>query len=231
MMRPHTQTGWLLVAGAFLLFVPYAVLAFTFDYPDILRQDSGTILTRFHEAGPSLIWTWWAFAMVGLPLLVACVQLGQQLETRLPFMRWATTLGVVGLVVQMTGLLRWVFVVPVLARSYATGDAATQAAARVGFELMHQLGGVLLGEHIGQLFTIAWTISLAYALGHLGLLPRWAVIWGYVAGGIYLLAQTELFATVMPGLPVVGVAGWLGSTLWLVWLLIVGVRYQGPTRV
>gem|GEM_PF-5539551 len=43
---------------------------------------------------------------------------------------------------------------------------------------------------------------------------------------IYLLAQAELFAMVMPGFRVWGLAGFLGSTLWLVWLIIVGVRFR-----
>ena len=32
-------------------------------------------------------------------------------------------------------------------------------------------------------------------------------------------------ATVMPGFPVWDMAGFLGSTLWLLWLILVGVRF------
>jgi hypothetical protein len=41
----------------------------------------------------------------------------------------------------------------------------------------------------------------------------------------YLLAQAELFATVLKGFPVWDRAGFIGSTLWLVWLIIVGVIF------
>ena len=37
------------------------------------------------------------------------------------------------------------------------------------------------------------------------------------------MAQAELFATVMPQFPVWELAGLIGSTLWLVWLVVVGV--------
>ena len=46
-----------------------------------------------------------------------------------------------------------------------------------------------------------------------------------MASVIYLLAQAELFATVIPGFPVWDMAGFIGSTLWLIWLIIVGFKF------
>ncbi|WP_375448053.1 DUF4386 domain-containing protein [uncultured Fibrella sp.] len=223
-----SATGRFLIAGAVLLFIPYTILTITFDYPDILRQDSGLILTRFQAGGASLIWTWLAFALVGLPLIPAYSRLGQWLETNsgvdTPNVRWATSIGVVGLVVQMVGLLRWTFVVPVLARTFvAATNQVTREACRIAFITIHQYGGVVLGEHLGQLFTIIWTVVLTGTLGRAGVLKRGWVVLGYGSSAIYLLAQAELLATVLPGLPVWGLAGFLGSTLWLVWLIGVGV--------
>jgi hypothetical protein len=195
-----------------------------FDYPDVLRLSPATILTRFHAGGDALILTWWAFAVMGLPLIPAYVQLGQLLEHRLGSARWATVIGVLGLVVQLVGLLRWTFVVPVLAAHYVEGTAMAKEASVVAFKVVHQYGGVVLGEHLGQLFTIAWTILMSRAMGRLELLPRWAVGLGYAASVIYLLAQTELFATVMPSVSVVGFAGLVGSTLWIGWLVVLGGR-------
>jgi hypothetical protein len=223
----HTNKtiGLLLIIGGVLLLIPYTILSMTFEYPDILRQDTGIVLTRFHEGGSSLIWTWWAFGVVGLPLLGAYILIGQKLENTVSYVRLATSIGVIGLVVQMVGLLRWTFVVPVLAHNYMTGDAMTKAASVVSFQLIHQFGGVLLGEHLGQLFSIAWTVMLTAAFVQLQLMPRWINVLGYVASGIYLLAQTELFATVMPGIPVVDLAGFIGSTLWLLWLILIGIQF------
>jgi hypothetical protein len=217
--------GLSLVVAAAAVLVPYGILTAIFDYPDILRQDAGAILSRFHQGGATLIWVWWAFAIVGLPLLAAYVLLGQRLEGRWPWARLATTLGVISVVVQVIGLLRWTFVVPVLARTYATtSDPAAREAAKAAFQTVHQLGGVLLGEHLGQLFTIGWTVMIAAALDTLRLMPKWVTRFGYVAAAIYLLAQAELFATVIPTFPVWDLAGLIGSTLWLAWLIVVGWR-------
>lgn len=223
--KTEKTIGALLIVGGILLFIPYSILSITFDYPVILRQETGEILTRFYEGGSSLVWTWWAFAVVGLPLLGAFILLGQQLENRLSWVRTATYLGVISLIVQMVGLLRWTFVVPVLANRYVNDNEMTREAVTVAFQVIHQYGGVVLGEHLGQLFTIAWTVLMSRAFQQLRLLPTGLIWLGYVASGIYLLAQLELFHTVLPGVPVLGLAGFIGSTLWLIWLIVVGVKF------
>ena len=224
-MRNEKTIGILLIAGAIGVFIPYTILTMTFEYPDILRQDTGTILTKFHEGGSSLIFTWWAFAIMGLPLLITYILIGQKFESRLRFIRWVTTIGVISGIVQIVGLLRWVFVIPVIANSYVTGDAAAKAASTSSFQTIHQFGGVLLGEHLGQLFTIIWTVMICYAFIKLNIFSKWVSWVGIIASLIYLLAQAELFATVIPSFPVWGMAGFIGSTLWLVWLIIVGVKF------
>lgn len=222
--KTEKTIGILLIISGVLLFVPYTILSITFEYPQILRQDIGFVLNKFHDGGNALIWTWWTFAMVGLPLFPAYVLLGQKLENKLPLVRWITNIGVISLIVQMLGLLRWTFVVPILANNYVTGNEMVKEAAKIAFQVIHQYGGVVLGEHIGQLFTIIWTVGMSYTFGRLKLMPKWLGWFGYIISFIYFLAQTELFATVMPGFPVLDLAGLIGSTLWLVWLIVVGVR-------
>ena len=225
-MTQQKTIGWLLITGAIGVLIPYTILTITFEYPDILRQDTATILTKFHEAGNQLIWTWLAFALIGLPLIPAYIRIGQALENKSSLVRTATTIGVIGLVVQVIGLLRWTFVVPVIANSYVSTTAdATRAAAIMNFKTMHQFAGVLLGEHLGQLLTITWTVLMTITFSKLKLVPAWVNILGALSAFIYFLAQAELLATVMPGFPVWDPAGFIGSTLWLVWLLIIGILF------
>ncbi len=224
-MKKEKAIGLLLIIGAIGVFVPYTILTITFEYPDILRQDTGTILTKFHDGGGKLILTWWAFAILGLPLLIAYILVGQKLEGRLGFIKWVTTFGVISGVVQIIALLRWVFVVPVIANSYIAGDATAKTVAISSFQTVHQFGGVLIGEHIGQLFTVTWTVMISYAFLKLNIVAKWICWLGIVASVIYFLAQAELFATVIPGFPAWDMAGFIGSTLWLVWLLIVGISF------
>lgn len=225
-MKKEKTIGWLLIAGAAGVFIPYTLLTIIFEYPDILREDTVIILTKFHEGGNKLIGTWFAFALLGLSLVPAYIRIGQKLENRSSLVRTATTIGVIGLVVQMIGLLRWTFVVPVLANSFLNApDEATRAAALVSFKTIHQFDGVILGEHLGQLFTIIWTVLISISFIKLKLFPKWVSLLGFISSFIYLLAQAELFATVIPGFPVWDMAGFIGSTLWLIWLIIIGIFF------
>jgi hypothetical protein len=225
-MRPEKAIGWLLIIGAAGVLVPYTLLTISFDYPEILRKETSMILTRFHEGGSKLIGTWFWFALGGITLIPAYTLIGQNLESRSLLVRIATTFGVTGLIVQMIGLLRWTFVVPVLASSFVnTTDQAIKASAVISFKTIHQFAGVLLGEHLGQLFTIIWTILISIVFDRLKLVPKWITWLAYISSAIYLLSQAELMATVIPHLPLWDLAGFIGSSLWLIWLIIIGIKF------
>ena len=219
-------TGLAFILGAVLINVPYSLLIASFDYPDILRAPTAEVLTRFQAGGTPLIFTWLAFAWVGLPLLLGVTLLPRALDADdSPLLRTATTLGVVGMLVQIVGLLRWVFVVPVLAQQYAdpASSEATRAAVLVAFAAVHQYGGVVIGEHLGYAFSTMWMALVSVAVLRAGGFPRWFGALGIVAAGVYSLAHAELFATVIPGFPVWAEAGLVGSLLWLGWMALLGV--------
>jgi hypothetical protein len=223
--------GISLIAGAILVNIPYSVLISTFDYPDILRLGSGEILSRFAAAGSSLIWTWLAFAWAGLPILLGILLLPKALAGENDAARGRTAgklalfFGATSLIAQMIGLLRWPFVVPVLARMYTAPQAsgATREAVAAVFQALHQYGGVVLGEHLGQAFIVIWMILLSISLLQQGRMPRWLSYTGFAIAGVYALAQGELLATVMPDFPHWSEAGLLGSLLWLAWLVALGI--------
>lgn len=219
--------GAIFIAAPILINIPYTMLIMGFDYPDILRQPAGQVLMRFQEGGTGLILTWWAFAIIGSPLIFSIVGLHQILHREdTPYLPTATVFGITACVAQMLGLLRWTFVVPVLATTYTdplSSQAAKDAAAIV-FQAVHQYGGVIIGEHIGQTFTIIWMLMVSFAMFKSPLFRPWLGWFGIVSSLIYLMAQLELFATVIPQTPVVSAAGLIGSLLWLVWLILVGVK-------
>ena len=100
-MNNNKVIGLLLIVGALGVFIPYTILTIIFEYPDILRQETATVLTKFHAGGASLIGVWWAFAIMGIPLLIAYILIGQKLENKLSFIRTATTLGIISGIAQI----------------------------------------------------------------------------------------------------------------------------------
>lgn len=225
-------TGALFIAGALLVNIPYALLMVNFNYPDVLRQSPGAILRQFQAGGGGLIATWLAFAWLGLPILFALIMLQRILEReQTPYLLAGTVAGVIGGIAQMVGLLRWVFVVPVLAQIYTDPAASEMAkeAAIVAFQAVHQYGGVVVGEHIGQLFTIFWMLATSAAMFRSALFKSWVAWLGLIASAVYVLAQLELLETVRPDTPVLDPAGLVGSLLWLAWMVVIGVTLLRST--
>lgn len=225
--RWYRTTGVLFILGAILVNIPYTLLIANFEYPDILRRPTGEILTRFQAGGSGLIYTWLAFAWAGLPIVLGVMLLRRVVDQdRHPLIGPATTFGVVGGIVQIVGLLRWVFVVPGLATAYtATGASeATRSAAEVAFQAVHQYGGVALGEHLGQAFTIVWMVMVAAMMLRSRVFRPWLGWFGLAAAAVYSSAQLELLAIVVPDLPSWDPAGLLGSLMWLGWMLLMGIR-------
>jgi Domain of unknown function (DUF4386) len=146
-------------------------------------------------------------------------------------LRAATFVGATSVVLSLIGFLRWVFVVPPLAATYAGGDSGTQAAVAAAWTAQHQFGGALLGEHLGQLLAIAWSITVSVLALRSGMLARWAGWTGLIASLLYLTGQGDILATAIPGFPVWDLGGLLGSTLWGLWVIALGVAVlRGPIR-
>jgi hypothetical protein len=217
-------TGGLFVAGALAFAGAATVLSSTFEWPDILREPVDVVLPAFVAGGPSLVWTWfataWTYAVLIVPILMLPAVLGRRND---PVLRAATYVGATSVVLSLIGFLRWVFVVPPLADSYVTGDATTRAAVDAAWTAQHQFGGALLGEHLGQLLVIGWSVTLSLVILRSRVLPRWLGVTGLAVSAVYLLNQGDILATAVPGFPVWDLAGLLGSTGWGLWVAALGV--------
>lgn len=159
--------GMILVFVPILIQIPYTVLIMNFQYPDILRQPTEMILAEFHKGGSSLVWTWWFFGISGLPLVFAYLHLYQNTKMKSPLVSiTAVIFGIVSLFFQLIGLLRWVFVVPILSNLYFDPQSSEimKQAVLINFQTTHNLFGVLIGEHLGQLFTIVWIFLVSLVI-------------------------------------------------------------------
>ena len=219
------------VAGAFLVVAPlwfnatFALLGRRFGYPDILRRPADEILERFRAGGSSLILLWWAFMLSGLLFIVAVVLLGQAFGFRgaVPL---AVTIGVLAGLVQMLGLLRWVYLVPSLARASADPaleDGQRQAAVAV-FLGMHQYLGVGVGEHLGYLLTGIWSVLIGAAVVAGSLDPTWIGWPGIVIGAGLIVGSAEFLGPNEPrGWAAAGAAIPFLYIAWSLWLLAIGI--------
>jgi len=221
---PARVTGVLFVVGAVAFSAAASTLSSTFNWPDILREPGSVVLPAFEAGGTSLVWTWfataWTYAILAVPILLLPAALQRRDDLAL---KVATYVGATSVVLSLTGFLRWVFVVPQLARAYVLGDPTTKAAVDAAWTAQHQFGGALLGEHLGQLLAIAWSATVSVIIVRTRVLPRWLGLAGLVVSLLYLLNQGDVLATAVPGFPVWDLAGLIGSTGWGLWVAALGV--------
>jgi hypothetical protein len=218
-------------AGVFLIVAPlwfnatFALLGKRFDYPDILRRPADEILDRFRAGGSSLIRLWWMFMLSGLLLIPAVVLLGQALGFT-GIVPLAVTIGVLAGLVQMLGLLRWVYLVPSLARADADpalGSGDREATVAV-FRAMHQYLGVGMGEHLGYLFTGLWSVLTGVAIVGTELVPAWMGWLGIVVGVGLIVGSAEFLGRdEESGWALAGAAIPILYVAWSLWLLAMGI--------
>jgi len=221
--RIRIATGGLFAFSALAFAAAATALSVMFDWPDVLREPAEVVLPAFTAGGPALVWAWfaaaWTYGLLAIPILLLPAALGLQGN---PVVKVATSAGAASVLLSLIGFLRWVFVVPALASSYATGDGQTRAAVAAAWTAQHQFGGALLGEHLGQLLVIAWSAAVSIVILRSGILPRWIGAVGLITSSIYLLNQGDILATAVPGFPVWDLAGLLGSTGWGLWIAALG---------
>jgi hypothetical protein len=226
-LTTQVLTGLLLLVLPVAYNLCFTLLARGFDYPDILRQPTDQVLARFAAGGSRLVLLWWGFAMSAVLLAPAVVLVSATLADADPtVLAVATTIGLLAAVVQVLGLIRWPFAVPHLAR--LAGDPATTPATRdaveVTFQTLNRYLGVAVGEHLGYLFTGAWTALAGVALLQSDLLHPLFGIVGLLLAPLFVLGSLEFVGPFE-------VRGWkLAGTLvpfayigWSIWLLALGI--------
>jgi hypothetical protein len=186
------------VAGVMLIVLPlafnaaFALLASSFDYPDVLRRPTLEVLTLFRDGGSRLLLLWWGFALTAVLLAPLAVLVSGSLTGAVPtVLTLATVLGVLAAVVQFLGLVRWPFLVPYLARTAESEDPATRAAVEVVFQSFNRYLGVAVGEHLGYLFTGAWSVLVGTAVLQSAAAPAWLGAIGIVVGALLALCSLE----------------------------------------
>lgn len=214
-------TGLVLIALPIAFNVLFFALGRAFEYPDILRKPTDYILKRFADGGSRLIMLWYGFALTALLAAPLALLFQQVFIDQNPQLAAASAIvGVVSALVQTMGLFRWTFLVPTLAAQYNAPSAtpATRDAVGVVFNAFHQFMGVAIGEHLGYLFTGAWTILISVMMLSSSLFSPLIAVLGIVSAVGILIGLLEPAGWRPAGMIVA-----ISYILWSLWLIISGV--------
>jgi uncharacterized protein DUF4386 len=225
-MSPERVSGVLVLIAPIWFNVTFAILGRSFDYPNILRRPTDEVLTRFRAGGSRLILQWWAFMLSGVAFVPVAVLLPNLTGGQGLLPPVATTVGVLAAAVQVIGLLRWVYLVPYLARTNAdaTASPATREATGVVFQSFHRFFGVGIGEHLGYLFTGIWTLLIGIGMMSGTAFASWLGWVGVLVGAGLAIGSTEFLGPhEESGWSLAGKAVPILYVLWSLWLFVVGL--------
>jgi len=166
--------------------------------------------------------------MLSAVLLVPGVILLAQIMAveRLAILPVTLAFGVLAGLVQIIGLLRWVYLVPYLARTHEDPQAGetTRQATAVVFQAFHRTLGVGVGEHLGYLFTGVWTVLVGVGMVLGSLFPGWLGWVGVVLGTGQIVGSAEFLGpNEERGWSFAGVLVPVVYLVWSAWLIGTGV--------
>ena len=201
---------------------PYVWLIQNFGYDDILRESTATILRRFYLGGDAIVLAWLGFAAGALLFIPVVLVFRRLLREQGIDDDGASILGIASAVAQVTGLLRWVYVVPALASAYMAQDStdATRQAIVMTFDGIHRFGGMVIGEAVGQLLLAGWTALTVRHLVRARIIPPWLSFVGAIIPLLWVIGQTELLHEVVPAVPSLELTP-IAFMAWEAWLVAV----------
>ncbi len=221
-LQVRRTTGLLLITVSLAFTVCFTLLQQLFEYPDILRQPTGDVLTKFQAGGAGLIAVWYVLTLTAVLFIPVVLLLHRVLAAQeAPTMLWtATVFGIVAGLVQTLGFLRWPFLVPHLAQLYLEPGAseAQRSVAVLVFEAFHRYAGMAVGEHLGYLSTSIWTLLVAVVMLRSALFGRWLGV-----SGITLALGIAAGLLEPAGLELAGTINTFSYLAWAVWLMVAGV--------
>jgi hypothetical protein len=225
----ETVTGVFLVALPILFNVTFGLLAARFDYPDVLREPTNEVLSRFREGGAALLLIWWGFAISAVLFAPLAVLLAGELgDANGTIVSMSILFGVLAAVVQFLGLIRWPFLVPYLAREAADAKpgSSREEAVDVVFQSFNRYLGVAVGEHLGYALTGIWSIFTGVALIQSSAVPAWLGVLGIAIGPVFLLSSLEFLGRFEPsGWKPAGQLTPIAYIAWSLWLIAIGVAF------
>jgi hypothetical protein len=202
-----------MASAAGLAIAGFTALGSIFEYPQILKEPTGEILTHFRE-NQGAISAWFLVLAISAGLLAPVGLLLGRLAGGTSG-RWIAGVGVAAAVVQVIGLSRWVLLIPRISDDALVPSRAADAERT--FELLHTWLGRALGETVGYALTATFTVLVVIGVTR-AIAPRWMAYLGCMSAG--LIATGVL---VPLGLGLLSITNFAGYVAWCLWLIAMAV--------
>jgi hypothetical protein len=218
-LAPRLLTAALFITTAVLSFLPIAILGPAIGWPASLRAPAAEQLAAIAAAPAAVAAGYGVYLLYSILVLPVMVLLAHRVCGSLWRPAAAVVVGFAALSVlaRSIGILRWLTVMPALARQHAEESPAGRQMIETIFSAMTTYGG-----GIGELLGVSLFMGLSLGLAMLAALayqtlPRWLCFFG-------LLSAAMLLSLFLPALGITlqtPIA--LAATALSVWMLAAGV--------
>lgn len=225
-------TGFMFILSPLWLFVNLAVLAQVSNFPDIQAKGTDEFLTTVYQAGTKGIIVWYIAIVSGILYTAATVMFHRVLEPeRIPWMGVVTTIGIGAWLIQLIGMVRWIFVFPYLANEWvaAAGDPQKRQMVEIVYKAFTNYTGFALGQTIGIHLTAIWAILAGIAILKSPLFKPWLGYVGILIGIGQIIGNIGPLGSVIPEIPIqtlFNVSGivWYVFYAWMAYLGVIMIR-------
>jgi hypothetical protein len=218
-LAPRLLTAALFITTAVLSFLPIAILGPAIGWPASLRAPAAEQLAAIAAAPAAVAAGYGVYLLYSILVLPVMVLLAHRVCGRLwrPVAAVVVGFAALSVLARSIGILRWLTVMPALARQHAGESPAKRQLIETIFSAIATYGG-----GIGELLGVSLFMGLSLGLAMLAALvyqtlPRWLCIFGLLSAAMLL----SLF------LPALGIALdmpiALAATALSVWMVAAGV--------
>jgi hypothetical protein len=202
----------------FMMNIAYRLLAHYFEFPEVLRYETLSMLTLFLENKAIIQSTYYLFTLTGITFFVISFYIYESLETKTSLGRLAMAFGCLAGLLTAFGFIRWVFVIPEIAEFASNNQDSSTIVTIVesAIKTIHAYSGVALGENLAFLFQGLWLILLSLDLHFYHTKDMKLILPPALIGVGILTYSLEQFGGVFSYLGIFNVPL---QASWLVWLM------------
>jgi len=217
----RTWTGFLLILEGLLMIPPLIILGAAINWPASLSEPASVNLPLLAEKASAVQTGYFIYLIYSILFFVVMLLTARIVSENREFNGWLkATAGfaMASTLARCIGIVRWLSVMPVLAKGYVGGSAEAQATISVAYDAINAYGGTI-GEALGVgIFAGLSLISLSIAMFGNKDNPKWLAVCGLLAGFAVMIQSVELF-----GIDLGALISVLVSILH-VWLFAIGIR-------
>ena len=159
------MTSWIIIIHILMMLTAGVVLIYTFEFPDILRENMETTLGLFTKNSAYTVPAYYLFTLTGISFMLVVLLLFKTLkfqESTTGFL--AVVFGVLFGLTSSLGFVRWPFLMQHLGQLLASASPEQVETIRIIYDSFHIYAGVSVGENFAFWFEFLWMFLFSTAI-------------------------------------------------------------------